>query len=331
MGKRKPNLTVLLPVYNCEKYVGSAVESVLNQSFKDFEFLIINDGSTDGTESIIKRYARDDSRIRFVSRSNKGFLATLAEGLDLIETELVMRMDADDISLPTRMEKQYRFLVQNPDYGVVGCEIQSMSQDGRMGGYDPRPAGNDSLRLFLGYGCALSGPTVMFRKSVISSVGGFREESWPAEDYDCWARIALKYPDVKLHNIPEVLYYYRENNEGISLQNKVKQIQKTIEIGDMYRSGIIGSNRVFLSARLHRDWVKDAYSRSNGNDVRLMEIYYTAMSWFINDLHKNRRFIAFLKKLQLSVLTKIYNPQDRALLSNRPTRHTFPKSSNKGE
>ncbi len=98
------DISVVMPVYNAEKYIKQAVESILNQSFSDFEFIIINDGSTDGTLAILENYVKEDERIHLISRENKGLVATLNEGIDLAGSPLIARMDADDISLPHRFK-----------------------------------------------------------------------------------------------------------------------------------------------------------------------------------------------------------------------------------
>ena len=116
-------LTVLMPVYNAEKYLKPALESILNQTYKDFEFLIIDDGSTDKSLEIIKSY--NDSRIRLIGHEqNQKLIATLNEGIKLAQGEYIARMDADDISAPERLQKQMEFLEKHPATVVLGCDFQ---------------------------------------------------------------------------------------------------------------------------------------------------------------------------------------------------------------
>src|SRR5690606_5215313 len=112
---------------NAGPYLADAVESILNQSLQNFEFLIINDGSTDNSLEVREKYAARDKRIRLISRENKGFIKTLEEGFETITTEIVARMDSDDISTPDRLQKQYDFLQRTPDCSVVGCQVRLMS------------------------------------------------------------------------------------------------------------------------------------------------------------------------------------------------------------
>ena len=131
-----PKLSVIMPAYNAEKYIGEAIESILNQTFTDFEFIIIDDGSSDHTADIIKGF--HDERIRFIqNEKNSGVANTLNKGLELSQGEYIARMDADDISLPARFEKQVAFMEANPDVAVVGCGIElfGMSHEKRYFSY----------------------------------------------------------------------------------------------------------------------------------------------------------------------------------------------------
>ena len=118
-----PRVSVALPVHNCERYVAEAIESILAQTFTDFEFLIVDDGSTDGTLPILNRFAARDSRIRVISRPNTGIVGALNEMLGLARADLVARMDADDVALPVRFERQVRYLDEHPECVMVGSRV----------------------------------------------------------------------------------------------------------------------------------------------------------------------------------------------------------------
>lgn len=320
-----PALTVLMTVYNAEKYLGKAIESILNQTFTDFEFLIINDGSRDKSLEIIQKYADEDSRVRVISRENKGFVASLREGMAEIRSDLVARMDADDIALPTRLEKQYSYLQSHPECMVVGCQVQVVDEADVFLHIDPRPMSDANVRLFLTYGCALSGPTVIFRKSSLDSVGGFDENELPAEDYACWVKLAEKYPEKTLANLPDVLYLYRETSTGISLSNKRGQIQKTIDISDAYRGDVIKSGWKFLSEDIHRGWLDDVnHIADKEAREQLIRIYYIIQTWFRNDMPLWKRPAL---KGQLKHLTQAYNPENVPYMKGLPKQHTFPSDS----
>lgn len=320
-----PKVTVLLPVYNAQRYLREAIESILGQTFTDFEFLIIDDGSTDDSKKIIEKYQKSDGRIRLVSRPNKGFVATLNEGLQEAKADKIVRMDADDISLPERLQKQYDYLQANPDCAVVGCQVRIMDENGAAEGIDPRPLSDRNVKLFLGYGCALSGPTVAFRKDAISKIGGFQESGYPAEDYDCWVRLVSSDTSAELANVPDVLYLYRENSQGISLTNKVAQVKKTIEIGDTFRHEYLAQGLPFLTPAIHEGWLSEANQLEDDEaQEQLRRIYYTIQTWFRNDVGKTSKIRAYLLKKKLERYTKIYNPENMPYIYNQPSRHTFP-------
>lgn len=326
MNSRNPPLfTVFMPVHNDEKYLSEAIDSILGQTIKDFEFLIINDGSTDKSLEIIKEYAQQDSRIRFITRENKGVVDTLNEGLEIINTEIVVRMDADDISLPDRLEKQYRFLKDHSDYSIVSCQIQNMSPDGNPEEIDPRPTEDVNLKLFLAFGCAVSGGIAMFKKSVVTNAGGFKAGIKVAEDYDIWARAISQDPSTKMHVLPEALYFYRENNEGSSLSLKKSQIELTNQIGDSYREQMLKKGWKFLTYHTHKTWFDDLSHLEDEQNFRLRTNYYIIQSWFIRDQKKHSKLKAQLNTLKLYVYTWLVNKQDMRLIRGRLQRHVVPK------
>ena len=164
MANEFPLVTVLMAVYNGEKYLREAIESMLNQSYTNFEFLIINDGSTDSTEEIILSYR--DERIRHMkNEQNIKLIASLNKGLDLAEGKYIARMDADDVSLPERLAKQVDFMERNLEYGLLGTWVKTL-------GLNPDKeihfkSGHDEIRFELFFHNYLHHPTVMFRKEII--------------------------------------------------------------------------------------------------------------------------------------------------------------------
>lgn len=322
-----PLLTVFMPVYNAGPYLADAVESILNQSLQNFEFLIINDGSTDNSLEVLEKYAARDKRIRLISRENKGFIKTLEEGFETITTEIVARMDSDDISTPDRLQKQYDFLQRTPDCSVVGCQVRLMSGTGELQGIDPRPTTDTNLKLFLAFGCALSGPTVMFRKRAVENAGGFRQSAWPAEDYDCWARMAAADPKVGFYLLPEVLYHYRLNNEGISLTNKEAQVKQTNKIGAWYRDEMLRRGWQYLTYRTHKGWFDDlSHLDDEDQKHQLRNAYYALQTWFIRDQKAYNGIRARWNKCKLYLLTWLVNRQDMHFIKNQPEEHGMPKA-----
>jgi GT2 family glycosyltransferase len=207
---KQPSVSVMMPVYNAERYVGKAIESILNQEFGDFELLIVNDGSTDGSLAILQEYAAQDRRIRLTSRPNVGLAGSRNELLDAARSDLVACMDADDISLPNRLDMQVEYLREHPDCVLVGSRVIIIDPDGQplqiMGQHLEHDAIDQAL--MNGEGQVIYNPTVMFRKQVAQRVGAYRREFDWAEDLDLFLRMA----EVgRLANLPQSLLAYREH------------------------------------------------------------------------------------------------------------------------
>ena len=205
-----PLVSVMMPVYNVGRYVGKAVESILNQTFEDFEFLIVNDGSTDGSLEILREYAARDRRIRLSSRGNIGLAGSRDELLKAAQGELAACMDADDISSPDRLEKQVAYLREHPECSLVGSRVTIIDPDGEplqvMGEHLEHEAIDRSL--MNAEGQSIYNPSVMYRRHLALQVGGYRQEYDYMEDLDLFLRMA----EVgRLANLPQPLLQYREH------------------------------------------------------------------------------------------------------------------------
>lgn len=219
----EPLVSVLMPVYNAERYVAEAVESILAQTFADFEFLIIDDGSTDGSLPILEQYARQDGRIRLVSRANTGYLAALNEMLGMARGELIARMDADDIAMPERLERQASYLRANPSCLLVGGRGLVVDPDG-----DPLCHWNseqtheeiDALHMTGDRGSVICHPTAMMRREAVLAVGKYREPFYTAEDLDLFLRLAER---GRVANLPQVLLKYRMHPTSVCHTRKRSQ------------------------------------------------------------------------------------------------------------
>lgn len=216
---KNPIVSVLMPVYNAEKYVAEAVESVLNQTFADFEFLMIDDGSLDGSLEILQRYAKTDQRIRLVSRPNTGYVVALNEMLQLARGKYLARIDADDVALPERFAKQVEYMEQHPECVVVGSRVLLIDSDG-----DPL---REMVELFTheqidnqhleGGSSQVIHPSAIMRREAVEHVGGYLKHYMPAEDLDLFLRLAECGHVV---NLPDVLTKYRQHlaSEGYARQ-----------------------------------------------------------------------------------------------------------------
>lgn len=210
-----PLITVLMPAYNAAKYIAEAIRSVLEQSFRDFELLIINDGSTDNTENIIRSFT--DSRIRLVSQANAGVAAALNKGILLAKAEYIARFDADDICLPQRLQKQYDFLETHPGYVLTGADATYIDQEGNHVFDLAYPAYTDEqIRGLPPSVCPFSHVTVMYRRSAVIAAGGYNINAHTFEDHLLWHQILLQ---GKVNNIPEVLVAVRFSPGSVTIDD----------------------------------------------------------------------------------------------------------------
>ncbi len=217
-----PCISVLMPVYNAEKYLHQAVESILNQTFRDFECIVIDDGSTDGSKSILQKFQKQDQRIRLISRRNTGLTVALNEGLSYAKGPYIARMDADDVALPERFAKQLAFLEDNPNYVAVGTRVLLIDPEGWSIGPFSQQTTHEAIDAahMAGRGGAICHPSVMIRHNALQSIGGYREEMEPCEDRDLFLRLA---EIGKLANLKETLLQYRMHPKSVGHSRRVKQ------------------------------------------------------------------------------------------------------------
>jgi GT2 family glycosyltransferase len=223
-----PLVSVALPVYNGEKYLAEALDSILAQTFTNFEFIIVDDGSTDNSLFILREYEQKDSRIRLISRENRNVAATLNEIMFLARGKWFARMDQDDIALPQRFERQLAWLE------ATGADITS-SWIRRFGTSDKRiiklRQTDEAIKMEMLFCSPFAHPSVIVRTSMIKELM-YDEIRWEAEDYDLWERAAEA--GWKMTNIPEVLLYYRMHPEQISSKKANRQLQLTLQIQHRY-------------------------------------------------------------------------------------------------
>ena len=224
-----PAVSVLLPVYNAQRYLPAAVESVLGQTFKDFELIAVDDGSTDRSKEVLDRYAAADPRMRVISRPNAGLVASLNEALAIARGHFIARMDADDIALPDRFAKQVDYLTAHPECVLLGSHVITMDSDGYL--ISPMPDiafGHDRIdSALLRRGWPMVHPTVMMRADALRAAGAYRAETWPYEDHDLFLRMA----EVgRVENLPDVLLHYRKHAASISAQSSGDRDQIVINV-----------------------------------------------------------------------------------------------------
>jgi len=212
-----PLVSVIMPVYNGERYLAGAVESILDQTLKDLELLAIDDGSKDRSPAILTSYAQRDGRLKVLSRPHEGLVSSLNAGLADAQSKYIARMDADDISVVNRLERQVAYLDERSECVALGCSILEIDPDGDPLGVVRNPLLHEEIEkeLLVGCGGALPHPGVMFRRSALETVGEYR--GMLAEDLDLYLRLG----EVgRLANLDEVLLHYRLHMLSINTTRK---------------------------------------------------------------------------------------------------------------
>lgn len=240
--KGAPRISVVMAAYNGAEFLPAAIDSILNQTYTDFEFIIIDDGSSDATPEVIRGYA--DPRIRTVRNpQNLGLIGSLNRGLDMAQGELIARMDADDEALPNRFEEQVRFLDAHPEIGVCGTALETFGTRVENRVVECKPA---HLRCMLLFETGMNHNTVMLRRSIILQHNLRYDPGYPhAEDYELWSRLADL---TQLANLPDKLVRYRLHPESVSHAHHTVQQQTADRIrrAQLAKVGIIPTDRQMI-------------------------------------------------------------------------------------
>ena len=302
----KPDVSVIMPVYNAEGYLSSALESIINQSFKNFEFIIINDGSTDSSLKIIKEFAKKDPRIQIISHKNKGYATALNEGIVLAEGKYIARMDADDISLKERFKEQVAYLNLHPECAVLATRIQPIDESGSY--IEEWPADQKALslseiRATMPTENCIAHPSVMARAKVMKSYR-YDVSQTPTEDYDLWLRVLSD--KLQIHKLKDKLVLYRIHPASVS--------QTSIRESSVQRKYLRAKSR-FLVKQL------------KGGKLGSMEIrvFYSFMSlfmsmasrkilfYFAKTFSRCSRVVMKLARFPCQLYLRIFPPKQRLL------------------
>jgi len=265
-----------MPVYNGEKFLNEAIGSILNQTYSYFEFIIINDGSTDRTEDIILSY--EDSRIRYVkNETNLQIVKALNKGISLAKGKYIARMDADDVSMPRRLEVQLEYMQAHTEITVCGSYLQVYGQPKHI--WKP-PLNNEAIKARLLFDCCLYHPTVIFKRDVLIANQGYSISFAGAEDYELWGRLS-GISSVYFANIPEVLLHYRSDPNDMRLEYVSKQrklsnfiqnsLLKKLDINPTEQDLVLHEHAVYRELYLARDsdfknyqgWLDRIFSANN--------------------------------------------------------------------
>jgi len=237
--KRMPLVSVIMPAFNCAKYIGEAIESILSQTFTDFEFIIIDDGSKDETHNLLLGYVEKDTRIRLIrNEKNLGIATSFNKGLRIAKGKYIARMDADDISMPSRFEQQIAFLFKHPSVGVLGTTAKVINEHGETMDRYFVPADHSMIAWALPFGHDFANPTVMIRAKVIKKAGGYFAETSIAEDVELWIKLA---ETTRFANIQKDLLIYRTHPQATSRIKNKMQREDALIAREKFISRMIGT------------------------------------------------------------------------------------------
>lgn len=275
---KKPAVSVLLPVRNGADFLAGALDSIATQSFRDWECIVVDDGSTDDSADVAARFAAHDPRFRVAVRQHEGLVAALNAGLDLCSAPLVARMDADDVSLPLRLEKQAALLQAQPEITLCGCLVEA---------FPPEHVG-EGMALYIDWLNSVADeadiardffvespfahPSVMFRRDAVAAAGGYQDHGWP-EDYDLWMRLFVS--GARFAKVPETLYLWRDYPERMSRTHRAYTIPKFRKLKAHYllQSRLRGRGRITLwgAGREGRWWLRE-FATAGIEVARLIDV-----------------------------------------------------------
>ncbi|MEQ8216677.1 MAG: glycosyltransferase [Arenibacter sp.] len=213
--KVNPRISVIMSVYNAQVLLEEAIKSILNQSFSDFEFLIVDDNSNDNSRNILNFFAKKDARIKIFSNTvNLGLTKNLNKLIQISKGEYIARMDADDISLFERFNDQIKYFEEHQDVDILGTFSENISSDGTVIGKRRVPITHEEIKELLPKLNPLSHPTVMFRAASLKEIGGYDERYKTSQDFHLWFKAIGS--GLKINNIPRILFQYRMDDDYVS-------------------------------------------------------------------------------------------------------------------
>lgn len=236
---KTPEVSIVMPVHNAAGTLDEAVCSILDQTWQDFEFIIVDDGSLDDTASKLERYEKLDSRVRLYRQEKEGMIAALNRGCRRARGDYIARMDADDVSLPRRIERQLEFLKGRPEIGIVGTWASRMDENGSIIG-EACPSPNPRvLKWEHFFGVCVIHPTVLMRREMLEKLDFYKADAVHAEDRDLWLRASAI---TEFSNIPEILFKYRIWRKSTSKRLGQEYLENAIKLGDSFISDFLKEN-----------------------------------------------------------------------------------------
>ncbi len=246
-----PRASVLMPVYNARPFLDECLRSLVKQSMQDFEVLAVDDGSNDGSLEILESWAQVDSRIRVLRRPHLGVISSLNAGLEACKGEVLVRMDADDVSHPERLERQVEALTTMPGIDVLACKVRHFPEETVAEGYRIYEGwlngliSHDQIMQDRFIESPIPHPAAVMRRAMLVEAGGYHDRGWP-EDYDLWLRLALA--GKRFHKLQETLYYWREHPARLTRTDTRYAVEKFLACKAHYlvAGPLLGARKVIV-------------------------------------------------------------------------------------
>lgn len=283
-----PIISVILPIYNAELFLAESIDSILNQTYQNFELILLNDGSTDNSEKICLSYA--DSRIRYYKHANMGLAATLNKGIELSNGKYIARQDNDDISMPNRLEKQLNYLKQHPQVVLLGTRALIFSDKYPNYGQHNHPTSSAILKFDLLFDNPFVHSSVMFSKELVQSIGGYSLNRDYYEDHHLWSALAFK---GKVANLAEHLVKYRHHEKGLS------KITSYYEASPLFNQTLYNLNKLLV--------------QENKGNQELAKLYHH--NYTLNDQFNFDLILSTLTKIKTKLIEEF--PEESMKLEKR--------------
>lgn len=289
-----PKVSILMPAYNAQEYIAEAIDSILAQNFTDWELIIIDDGSTDASASIINQYR--DNRIYYLkNEENQGLIKTLNRGIDYCNGDYIARMDADDVAMPDRLELQVKFMDSHPQYVMCGSNALVINNENKRTGRIKNLTKNNYLQINLLFSVPFIHPSMIIRREMLLE-NRYDENYLHVEDYELWCRLAQK---GKIANLSKYLLHYRWHNTNVSVLNsEIQESQKNrIITRQIERLGLTPNKEELFYHRI----TFNLYKLGNKQKINVKEINQVG-KWFLKLIVKNKEqklfghsdFVSFL-------------------------------------
>lgn len=298
---KTPKISVVMSVYNGEKFISSSIQSILNQTFTEFEFIIINDGSSDDTKKIIQNFMKKDERIILINHANQGLSFSLNKGISFARGKYIARMDADDISLPNRLQIQYDFMESNTDVGVCGTSALIINEKEKIISLTYHPKYDQEIKCAMLFNTAIVHGSAIIRKKILSYRSFcYSKKFINTQDYELWSHLANY---TKFYNIQEPYYLYRLNKKSITAnvdQNIIKNrfpYIKMIHANNLKKLGFEFNSDNLLSIFILSSRISMGFKKSDPKKI----IKFLKMI-----LHKNNMRKIYNKKLLIKLISHKY-------------------------